>query len=68
MMGFTPRRSLVFIQLMSVFFIGFTVLLIRMGVLAHVILLLDILLWTVMNLWFSRIIRRKAYYVSDAKL
>ena len=68
MMGFTPRRSLVFVQLLSVFFIGLTVLLIRMGVLANVILILDIVLWTAMNMWFSRIIRRKAYYVSDAKV
>lgn len=67
MMGFTPRSSLALIQLMSVFFIGLTVSLIHVGVFANVVLLLDILLWTVMNIWFSHIIRRKAYYVPEAK-
>lgn len=65
MMGFTPRRTLVLIQLMSLFFIGLTILLIHVGVLAYVVLLLDILVWTLMHLWFSRIIRRKAYYMSN---
>lgn len=65
MMGFTPRRTLVLIQLMSLFFIGLTILLIHVGVLAYVVLLLDILVWTLMHLWFSHIIRRKAYYMSN---
>ena len=67
MMGFTPRRSLVLIQLMSLFFIGLTILLIHVGVLAYWVLILDILVWTLMHLWFSRIIRRKEYSMSHQK-
>ena len=68
MMGFSPRRSLVFIQLISLFFIGFTVFLIYVGVLGYVVLLIDILVWTLMHLWFSHIIRRRAYYMSNGKV
>ena len=67
MMGFTPRRSLVLIQLMSLFFIGLTILLIHVGVLAYWVLILDILVWTLMHIWFSRIIRRKEYSMSHQK-
>ncbi len=67
MMGFTPRRTLVLIQLMSLFFIGLTILLIHVGVLAYWVLILDILVWTLMHIWFSRIIRRKEYSMSHQK-
>ena len=67
MMGFTPRRALVLIQLMSLFFIGLTILLIYVGVPAYMVLILDILVWTLLHVWFSRIIRRKAYYMSHHK-
>ena len=67
MMGFTPRRALVLIQLMSLFFIGLTILLIHVGVLAYWVLILDILVWTLMHIWFSRIIRRKEYSMSHQK-
>jgi UDP-N-acetylmuramyl pentapeptide phosphotransferase/UDP-N-acetylglucosamine-1-phosphate transferase len=67
MMGFTPRRALVLIQLMSLFFIGLTILLIQVGVLAYWVLILDILVWTLMHIWFSRIIRRKEYSMSHQK-
>lgn len=58
-MGFTPRRSLVLIQLLSLAFIAFTYFLIRMGMFAGVVLVLDLLIWTGMNVWFSLIINRK---------
>ena len=67
MMGFTPRRTLVLIQLMSLFFIGLTIFLIQVGVLAYWVLILDILVWTLMHIWFSRIIRRKEYSMSHQK-
>ena len=59
-MGFTPRRSMILIQLMAVAFIVFTLVLLRIGLLAPVVFMLDILVWTLMNVWFSRIIRRRA--------
>ena len=68
MMGFSPRRSLVLIQLISLFFIGLTVFLIYVGVLGYVVLLIDILIWTLMHLWFTHIIRRRAYYMSNDKV
>ena len=68
MMGFTPRRALVLIQLISLFFIGFTVFLLYVGVLGYVVLLIDILVWTLMHMWFSHIIRRRAYYMSNDKV
>ena len=59
-MGFTPRRSMILIQLMAVAFIVLTLVLLRIGLLAPVVFMLDILVWTLMNIWFSRIIRRRA--------
>ena len=59
-MGFTPRRSMILIQLMAVAFIVLTLVLLRIGLLAPVVFMLDILVWTLMNVWFSRIISRRA--------
>lgn len=66
-MGFTPRRTLIIIGLMAVSFIGLTALLLHMGVRANVVLIIDVLLWVFMNVWFSRIIRRRNYYVANVK-
>lgn len=60
-MGFTPRRSLVLIQLLSFAFIALTYFLIRIGMFAGVVLVLDLLIWTGMNVWFSMIVSRKEY-------
>lgn len=59
-MGFTPRRSMILIQLMAVAFIVLTLVLLRIGLLAPVVFMLDILVWTLMNVWFSRIISRRS--------
>ena len=58
-MGFTPRRALVLIQLLSLAFIVLTYLLIRMGMFAGFVLVIDLLIWTGVNVWFSVIISRK---------
>ena len=58
-MGFSPRRSMVYIQLMSVSFILFTILLFYWRVNATVVLGLDILIWIGLNMWYSRIIKQK---------
>ena len=59
-MGFTPRHSLVLIQVMALAFIVLTSVLLQTGIYAHLVFMLDILLWTLMNVWFSRIINRRA--------
>ena len=63
-MGFTPRRSLVLIQLFSLTFIILTYALIRMGMLADFVFLIDLLIWIVANVWFSSIANRREYVVS----
>ena len=58
-MGFTARWSLVLIQLMAVSFIVVTYLLIYAGMPANVVFVFDLLVWTLLNIWFSMIIQKK---------
>lgn len=62
-MGYTPRKALIFIELISIAFIAFTILLIHVGVLAYWVFIYDVVLWTLLNVWFSRIIRKKSCWV-----
>ena len=62
-MGYTPRKALIFIELISIAFIAFTVLLVHVGVMAYWVFIYDVALWTLLNVWFSRIIRKKSYLV-----
>lgn len=62
-MGFTPRKALVFIELISIAFIAFTVLLVHVGVMAYWVFIYDVVLWTLLNVWFSRIIRKRSSLV-----
>ena len=66
-MGFTPRKALIFIEFISIAFIAFTVLLVHVGVLAYWVFIYDVILWTLLNVWFSRIIRKKSYWVETKK-
>jgi UDP-N-acetylmuramyl pentapeptide phosphotransferase/UDP-N-acetylglucosamine-1-phosphate transferase len=66
-MSFTPRKALIFIELISIAFIAFTVLLVHVGVLAYWVFIYDVILWTLLNVWFSRIIRKKSYWVETKK-
>lgn len=59
-MGFDTRRALILIQLISTLFIASTALLIQAGVNANIVLLADVAVWTGLNIWFSRVIRKKA--------
>lgn len=58
-MGFTPRRSLILIQVISTFFILGTILAIRCQVNINIVFFLDIAIWTILNMWFSKIIRKR---------
>lgn len=57
-MGFSPRRALITIQIMSACFCAFT-----MGALDFmnntVIFIIDIATWTLLNIWFDKIINKK---------
>lgn len=57
-MGFSPRRALITIQIMSACFCAFT-----MGALDFmnntVIFIIDIATWTLLNVWFDKIINKK---------
>ena len=57
-MGFSPRRALITIQIMSACFYAFT-----MGALDFmnntVIFIIDIATWTLLNVWFDKIINKK---------
>lgn len=57
-MGFSPRRTLITIQIMSACFCAFT-----MGALDFmnntVIFIIDIATWTLLNVWFDKIINKK---------
>lgn len=58
-MGFSPRRSLILIMLISVCFIVCTIVGVRFHVNINLIFLFDVVVWTGLNVWFSRIIRKK---------
>lgn len=58
-MGFSPRKAMVTIQLMSACFCAFTItaILYMNNTLVFVI---DVVVWTLLNLWFDHVINRKA--------
>lgn len=58
-MGFGPRYSLVLIQTISLSFIIGTYLAIYWGVNANIVFWADVFIWTLLNLWFSKVIDRK---------
>ena len=59
-MGFTTSRSLILIQLMSIAFIVVTTVLAYLGMNATLIFILDVVVWVALNMWFSKIIRRRS--------
>lgn len=57
-MGFSPRRALVTIQLMSACFCAFTIVAI-LYMNNTLVFVIDVLVWTLLNLWFDHVINRK---------
>ena len=53
-MGLTARRSMLCIQLMAISFIVVTYGLINLGVNANIVFVLDVVVWTLVNMMFSR--------------
>lgn len=58
-MGFTPRNSLILIQALSTAFIVGNVVGSFYGVDINILFWADVLAWTVLNVWFSKVIRKK---------
>lgn len=58
-MGFSPRNSLILIQCISITLIILSILLNHYQVDVNFIFFLDVIIWSVLNLWFSKIIGRK---------
>lgn len=58
-MGFGPRYSLILIQLISTCFIVGTILAVYWEINANIILIADVALWTVLNMWFTKLMYRK---------
>lgn len=57
-MGFTPRRALVTIQIMSVCFCAFTMIAIRY-INNTLVFVIDVVVWTLLHLWFDYVIAKK---------
>lgn len=57
-MGFSPRKALVTIQLMSACFCAFTIVAIRF-IDNTLVFVIDVVVWTLLNLWFDRIIAKR---------
>ena len=58
-MGFTPRSSLILIQVISTFFIVSTLLAVHFHIDVNFIFIFDVVVWTLLNIWFSKVILRK---------
>lgn len=58
-MGFSPRRALATIQLMSACFCAFTIVAI-LYMNNTLVFVIDVVVWTLLNLWFDHVINRKA--------
>ena len=59
-MGFTPSKSLILIQAISTAFIIGTVVSSFYGLNINLIFGLDVIIWTLLNIWFSKVIRKRS--------
>ena len=59
-MGFSPRNSLILIQIISTCFIVGTMLAIYWGVNANIVFWADVIIWTILNQWFTKVIDKKS--------
>ena len=59
-MGFSPRKSLILIQVISLTLIACTAIMVYyLKTNVNIILAFQVIAWTLLNIWFSRIIRRR---------
>ena len=59
-MGFTPRRALITIQFMSAAFCAFSFVAVRYMD-NTLVFVTDIVVWTLLNIWFNKIINKRLY-------
>lgn len=57
-MGFSPRRALITIQLMSACFCAFTIVAI-LYMNNTLVFVIDVVVWTLLNLWFDHVISKR---------
>ena len=57
-MGFSPRRALITIQLMSACFSAFTIVAI-LYMNNTLVFVIDVVVWTLLNLWFDHVISKR---------
>lgn len=57
-MGFSPRRALVTIQLMSACFCAFTIVAI-LYMNNTLVFVIDVVVWTLLNLWFDHVVSKR---------
>ena len=58
-MGFSPRSAMISIQVMSACFCAFTMVAIHF-LNNTVVFIIDVLAWTLLNVWFDKIITKKS--------
>ena len=58
-MGFSPRRALITIQLMSAGFCAFTLVTVHSGWNNTLVFVIDVVVWTGLNLWFDKVIKNR---------
>lgn len=57
-MGFTPRRAMITIQIMSAAFCAFTFTAVRY-IDNSIVFVIDVVVWTMLNVWFNKIIIKR---------
>ncbi len=58
-MGFTPRKAMVTIQVMSACFCIFTMLAVHYDINNTLVFIIDVAVWSGLNLWFDKVIKNK---------
>lgn len=58
-MGFTPKRALITIQAMSACFCIFSVLAVHYGMNNTLVFVIDVVVWSGLNLWFDKVINKR---------
>lgn len=58
-MGFSPRQALITIQLMSASLCAFTLVTVHSGWNNTLVFVIDVVVWTGLNLWFDKVIKNR---------
>lgn len=58
-MGFTPRKAMVTIQVMSACFCIFTMLAVHYDINNTIIFAINVIIWSGLNMWFDKVIKKR---------